>query len=786
MTTQTGTACWVGTAMQRKEDWRLLHGEGRFLDDVALPGLLHLAVLRSPHAHARLAAIDLSGALALSGVAAAAAGPAVAPDVAPIDILFKSAGLAGIPPLLPLAVEQARYVGEGVAAVVARSRYEAEDALEAISVQYEPLPAVVDVVQAAAPGAPLVHAEIPGNLAFRGSIKNGDVEGAFAQAEVVLRECFTAHRNAGIPLERRGVIAQYDRATRQFTVWATTQAPHLLRMLLARSLQVPEHDIRVIAPDVGGGFGVYYNLFPEDVLACWFARRLGRPVKFVEDRRETLIGTLHAGDMTVEAEIAALKDGTVLAVRNRVTGDLGAYLECSGVGPQMLCAATMPGCYRFPAYQADVACYYTHKTRFGAFRGFGMAEGNLVMEGLIDRLARHLGLDPVTVRRRNFIQPDQFPFRTAAGSVYDSGDYPRCLDEALRLLDYDSLRAEQARLRVDGHYVGVGLACFVEATCSGPPAHLARLGNMVPGYEPATVRIENTGHVTVISGLCPTGQGMETALAQVAADELCVDPAAVRLVCGDTALAPRGTRGTANSRGAVLGGNAVAKAAKQVRQKALALAAHLLGEPLLDLELRDGQIWVAGQREPAMDLARLGYEAYIGHRLPPGMPPGLEAHVTFEPEALTFSNGVHACVVEIDPTTCRLHIRRYVVVDDCGNVINPMLVDGQLIGGTAQGIGRALLEEVHYDPQGQPLTATLMDYLLPTAPDVPRFELGHVVTPSPLNPLGLKGVGEGGTIGPYAALANAVSDALAPLGVSCNELPISTERLFHLLAGAAK
>jgi len=661
----------------------------------------------------------------------------------------------------PLAGDRVRYVGEPVAIVAAEDPYLAEDALELIEVRYEQLPAVVDAETALKPGAPLLHEDAESNLAATVTQRVGDPDVAFAHADVVLGYNFRFGRLSGQPLETRGVVAVYERTKvgESFIVWDSTQSPHTARRVLAEMLRVPLHAIRVIAPDVGGGFGIKNRLYAEEFLVPFLARHLGCPVRWIEDRREDLLTTYQAREQAHHLEVAASRDGTIQAIRDRFVADNGAYSPFGLVAP-FNTTTTLPGPYRLRNYHVEMRAAYTNKPGMAPYRAAGRPPAVFAMERAIDLVARQVGMDPAEVRFRNVVQPDQFPYRLGLtdrdGSevCYDSGDYPTCLRKAIELADVAAFRRQQEEERTAGRYLGLGLGCYVESTGRGP-------------FEGATVRVEPSGEVVVMTGSAPQGQSHETTLAQLCADRLGVNLDAVTVVTGDTAAIPLGV-GTYATRSAVVAGNAVSVAARAVRDKAIRMAAQMLETSPQDLELRQGIIWVRGVPESQISLARVASvvssppPAFI---FPEGLEPGLEATHYFHPIGNTYANGVHVAIVEVDVETGIVSLLRYVVVHDCGTVINPAVVDGQVHGGVGQGIGNALLEEMVYDAAGQPLTTSYLDYLLPTAMEVPPIELGHHETPSPLNPEGIKGAGEGGTMPAPAAIANAVDDALAPFGV---------------------
>jgi carbon-monoxide dehydrogenase large subunit len=767
----------VGRSVLRKEDHRLLTGRGKYAADFRVPGLLHAAVLRSPHAHSRLGAIRSKAALAAPGVVAVV----TAEDLGPVGRIPVRLGqrpsasaVACLQP--PLAGDKVRYVGEPVAVVVAESRYLAEDALELIDVDYDPLPAVADARRATARGAPVLHAAIDGNVVDTLHTRRGDAEAALAGARYRVSERFSVQRHTGVPMETRGLTAAFDAGTGVLGLWGVAKVPHFNRRVLADLLGHPEHLIHFVELEVGGGFGVRGEFYPEDLIVPWAARRLGRPVQWIEDRREHLMATNHSRQQEHDIEIGFDGDGRIVALVDRFTVDMGAYIRTHGVTVPELTAALLPGPYRIPHYACEIRCVLTNKTPTGTYRGPGRFECTFVRERLIDVAARRLGLDPLELRRRNFVTPAEMPYEVGGGSlnqktVYDCGDYRSALDQALEAVGYQAARAEQADARRRGRYVGIGVGCLVEKAGLGP-------------WEYARVEVDGTGHVVVYSGVAAVGQGIETTLAQVTADELNVSPEAVTVVHGDSAQVPFGVGGFA-SRGASVALPAAAEAARKVRAKILHVAASLLEAASDDLVLQEGAVHVRGLPDRRVTFRELARAAVPG---PPGMEPGLYAAHFFEAPKMTYPYGTHVAVVEVDPDTGRVRVLKYAIAYDIGRAINPMIVDGQLVGALAQGLGGTLFEELVYDDQGQPLATTFMDYLVPTAMEMPEATEVRILeeTPTPLNPLGVKGVGEGGSSGCGGAIANAVADALAPLGVSITALPLSPDRLLALIRGARR
>src|SRR6266852_336589 len=760
-----------GARVRRREDARLITGRGRYVADVAHLGLLHVAVQRSPHAHARIVRVDSAQALRRPGVVRVL----VPSDVAalgrlPLLVPHSSLVAPACPEILPQEIVS--YAGQAVALLVAESAAQAEDALDSLRVEYEPLPAVTSLDDALRPDGPRVHPG--GNVASRFTQRVGDPAGALARAEVVLRERFHVHRGAGMAMETRAIAARWDSELGQVTVWSTTQAPQILRRLLARYLRLPEHAVRVVTQDIGGGFGPKAIVYAEDILVPFLARALGRPVQFVETRREHLLAVTQERDQWHDVELGLTREGRIVAVRDAFVHDCGAFVSWGIIVP-ILTSVSVPGPYRVPNYEVALTALYTNRVPVTPVRGAGRPQAVFVMERMLDLAAARLGLDRVLLRTRNLIQPDEFPYdvglisRDNCPRRYDSGNYPECLRRVAEAVGAADFAAERERARAEGRAIGLGFALFVEDTGLGP-------------YEGIRIRVDPAGRVFVFSGTSSQGQAHETTLAQIVADGLSVPFEQITVVPGDTDGIPQGV-GTFASRVAVLGGTSAAHAAAEVRKKALAVAADHLEAAPEDLTLEDGRITVRGT--PGRGLALGDVAAIATAPLPGGMDPGLEATGYVHVLQSTYSNGAHAAVVEVDPETGTVRILKYVAVDDCGTMINPMVVEGQIHGGIAHGIGNALLEEIVYDGAGQLVTGTLMDYALPRATDVPRLEVHHVVTPSPLNPLGVKGAGEGGALPAPAAIANAVADALRPLGVEVTEMPLTRERLWRRVRAAA-
>jgi len=774
----------IGARTKRNEDPRLLTGRALFVDDLDLPGMLHVAFLRSPYAHARIRSIDTSRARRHEGVIAVYTAEDLGSYWQPGPLLVPPPPVEGMVfnqrTQVPLAKGKVRQLGEPVAVVVAVSRYVAEDALPDIEVDYESLPAVVDMEKALAPGAPLVHEDVGSNLAAYVPQKKGDYEAAKAKADVVIRRRFHYDRGAAAAIENRGVVAQWDARAQKLTIWDTTQAPIPVRNGLAAMLGLSEHQVRLVTPFIGGGFGPKIMMFyPEEVLIPWLALQLDRPVKWIEDRAENFVATTQERGQIHDAEIALTRDGVILGVKDSFLHDTGAY-DPYGLTVPLNSQCTLMGPYRVPAYQSEFRAVFTNKTIVTPYRGAGRQHGVFVIERLMDLAARELGIDKIELRRRNFLKPEEFPhdhviiYQDFAPLYYDSGNYEPVLDKTLRMIDYERfVNEEQPRLRAEGKAVGIGIVAYVEGTGIGP-------------FEGARVQVQPSGKVTVVTGIGTQGQGHFTVLAQVAAQQLGVEVDDVDVVTGDSDQFHWGT-GTFASRGAVVAGNATNEAAKSVREKAIRVAAEKLGVPEEKIELIGGAARVAGDPEKSISLGELAKLANpMRGAVKPGTEPGLEATRYFGPYRGATASGCHACVLEVDPETFQVKIQKYVVVHDCGVVINPLLVDGQVHGGVAQGVGNSFYEQLVYDDNGQLLNASFMDFLLPTALDVPRVEVGHEETVSPLNALGTKGAGEAGAIPVGALFAQAVENALGIPGLEILEIPLKPSRLWEIAGAAPK
>jgi aerobic carbon-monoxide dehydrogenase large subunit len=763
----------VGRRIPRREDERFLRGRGRYLDDIELPGLLHAAIVRSQVAHGRLLGVDRSGldvrvdlVLGPGEVRARAAGP--------VPVVWVVPGQRDIGH--PLVGDNVRYVGEPVGVIVAASRYAAEDAVDQLYVEVEELPVVADAEAALGPNAPLLYPAWGTNVAAE--LENGDsaehTEPVFASAHRTIRGRMRIGRLAGLPMEARGIIAVPDPGSGRLTVWTSTQAPHSVKDSIAKVLGLPHDRIRVIGPDVGGGFGVKDHIYEDELLVCLAALELGRPVKWVEDRRESLIVTAQARDHVQEVEIAYDLDGTLLGLRTHGTRDTGANLSIFGPGPHVSVAANLPGPYRWRAVRATGAVVVTNKVPAGAYRGFGQPQAVMIRERAVDMVADDLGLDPVDLRRRNLLGPEELPHTTRMSLTYENGDYPAALEQAAALIRSVGPGPDDGRSR------GIGFASYVELSAVGPAATNKVLGVNVGTYETATVRMDNDGSVRVYTGCSPHGQGHETSFAQIAADQLGVPLERVSLIHSDTDVTPYSPYGTAASRSIALGGGALHRAAERLADKLRRIAAERLEAAAEDIVLADGRAVVAGT-EVGAPLAELAEHAWRGYDLPDGMEPGLLETFVLDPENLSFSYATHACQVAVDRDTGLVEVERFVVAHDCGTIVNPLIVEGQIHGGVAQGLGSALFEEVVFSENGQPLTTTLLDYLIPTSSTVPDIEIAHTEHASPHIPGGMKGMGEGGTIGAPAAILNAVAQALPEIAERITDIPLTPSRLWELL-----
>jgi len=793
MTTQI-----FGAPITRQEDHRFLTGTGTYIDDIDLPDMLHAAILRSPHAHARIRSIDTSQASRLNGVQAVLTYNDLGPLAGPLPLLIPHPALTHPHTQQALARDVVRYAGEAVAMVIATDRYIAEDALALIDVDYDPLPVISpgNLAEATTPDTPLVHGDTPNNIAAHLVQPVGDVDAAFARAAHIFRRHVQLDRSASQPLETRGVVARFDRFEQALTVWDSTQGPISIRNGLAVLFGLPADKVRVTAPDVGGGFGVKIMLFyPDEVLVPLAAMRLGRPVKWIEDRLEHMTAANHERGQVHDISVAMDAEGHILGLRDVFLHDTGAYCPYGIIVP-LITSCQLPGPYKLPTYYSDATVVYTNRTPVSPYRGAGRPHGVFAMERILDYAADQLGIDRAEIRRRNFIQPDEFPydvglvFQDGLPTRYDSGNYPAGLERALEMIDYPHFRDQQQQARAEGRYLGIGLGCYVEGTGIGP-------------YEGAHISIDNQGEVYVATGLTTQGQGHQTSFAQIVAQELSVDVAKVHITTGDTHRFHWGT-GTYASRAMVVAGNAIGLAAVTVKEKALKVASWALEVAPQDLELVDGRVRVKGTPSRGLSLAalsiisnpiRYAYGAHAadlpsmlptreGPPLPTGEEPGLEATQYFSPVHATFASGVHAAIIEVDIHTGIVKVLKYVVLHDCGKLVNPLIVEGQITGGVAQGIGGSFYEHMDYDDNGQLLNASYMDFLIPYATEVPHMEMDHIETPSPINPLGVKGAGEAGCIPVPALMAAALEDALSPFSAKVDHMPLTPDDIRKLAVGS--
>ena len=777
----------VGSRKLRREDPALLTGEARFVDDLVVPGALHAKVVRSPYAHARIRSIDTTEAQAMPGVVAVFTGADLRDDWAnPLPCAWPVTDDMKSPEHWPLAIDEACFVGEGVVVVVAETREQARDAMEAVVVDYDELSVVLDLEDGASDSA-LVHDSLGTNRSYTWSLvpDAAAVDRAFANAQHTIKERYLQQRLIPMAIEPRGVCVMPEPFGGDFTIYSASQIPHILKVMLGITLGLPEHKLRVVAPSVGGGFGSKLNVYAEEALCLALANRLKRPVRWNEERTENAQATTHGRAMIQEIELAAEADGKVTAVRANLLADMGAYLQLVTPGIPLLGAFLYHGVYDVPAYAFTCTGVFTNRTPTDAYRGAGRPEATYAIERAMDALARKIGMDPAEVRRRNFIAPEKFPYDSAAGLTFDSGNYAEALEKALRLVDYEELRKAQAERRNEGSttHLGVGLSSYVEMCGLAPSRVLASMNYSAGGWEAATVRLLPTGKVQVVTGTTPHGQGHETSWSMIVADRLGVDPDDVDVLHSDTAISPHGMD-TYGSRSLAVGGTAVFMACEKVIDKARAIAAHQFEAAEVDLEFVDGEFRIKGAPGRSMPLAQVAFEAFTAHNLPELVEPSLEASVTYDPPNFTFPFGTHVAVVEVDEDTGLVRLVRYAAVDDCGNQINPLIVEGQVQGGVVQGVAQALFEEAVYDDNGQLLTSTLLDYLVPSAAEMPGIETASTVTPSPTNPMGVKGVGEAGTIAATPAVMNAVVDALAPLRVTELDMPASPQRVWQAIQNA--
>ena len=777
---------YVGGGVPRKEDPALVTGNANWTDNIKLQGMLHASILRSPFAHARITNIDVSAALDQPGVVAAYTGKELEDEwAAPMPCAWPVTEDIKMPDHWPLAKDKVNFMGDAVAIVVATDRYKAQDALEHIDVDYEPLDVVTNMEEAIKDDAPLVHEDLETNKSYVWPLEVGDVEDAFEKADVVVKERYVQQRLIPNAIEPRALVAHPEPSGGGIVLYSATQIPHILRTVLSAVTGMPDSKVRVVAPDVGGGFGSKLNFYVEEALAAVICRKLGAPIKWVEDRSENYMATIHGRDQIQDVELAATNEGRILGLRVNLLADMGAYMQLVTPGIPILGAFVYPGVYDFGAYSFSCTGVFTNKTPTDAYRGAGRPEAAYAIERIISSLARKLEMDPAEVRRKNFYEPFDEPTDTPAGIQYDSLNLPMVLDRVLEMADYEGLREEQQRRRDEGDPVqlGIGFSTYTEICGLAPSQVLADLRYGAPGWEAANVRMHASGKVEVVTGTSPHGQGHETSWSQIAADALGVTPDDVEVIHGDTATSPHGLD-TYGSRSLPVGGVAVHLAAEKVAEKAKKIAAHMLEASEDDMEFEGGTFSVAGSPDQSVTIGDVAGAAFGGINLPEGMEPGLDENYFYDPPNFVFPFGAHICVSEVDTETGKVTVRDYYAVDDCGPAINPIIIDGQLHGGLAQGIAEALYEEALYDEDGTLVTGSMVDYMIPGAPELPNFTLDRTVTPSPSNPMGVKGIGEAGTIGSPPAVINSVIDALEPLGVTHIDKPALPMRVWTAIQEA--
>lgn len=783
------TKTYIGKRTVRREDSRMITGHGRYTEDITPQGTLYAHFLRSDYAHARIKATDISKAESMPGVVAVYTGKDFMGKLNPIPTAWNIPNSdLKVPTYLSVATDRVRYVGDPVAVVVAETPFQAEDAAEMIEVEYDPLDPVIDQEKAVKDDAPQLYDEVPGNIAFRWKLDAGNVDSVFSGADVIVKERFVNQRLQPASMETRGLVASYDAGTGETTVWMTSQNPHVHRFLLSLILGVPENHLRIIAPDVGGGFGSKISCYGPEAVVCYLSRVLKKPVKWMETREENFLSTTHGRDHIQYVEMAAKKDGTILGLRAKVYANMGAWLSTAAPGvPTILFGLILPGQYDMKAVGCDVYGVLTNTVAVDAYRGAGRPEASFIVERMVDVLAAKLHMDPAELRLKNFISADSFPHPVPTGLVYDSGNYEVALKTAMDKVDYYKLRKEQEKVRKEGKYMGIGISSYIEVSGLGPSKVVRSTGFGLGLWESATVRIHPTGKVSVFTGGNPHGQGEETTFAQLAADELQVPMEDVEVIHGDTSMIPFGM-GTYGSRTTVVAGGAIAIASRKLVSKAKKIAAHLLGVQESEIIYTNGRFHEKGHPEKSKTMAQVAMAAYGAgaDEIPDGMEPGLENTSFFDPENFVYPFGTHICVAEVDPETFQVRIKRYVAVDDCGTQINPMIVEGQIHGGVVQGLAQALYEESVYDQSGNLLTSNLSDYAVPTAVEIPRIESSFLYTPSPHNPIGVKGVGEAGSIAAPSAIVNAVVDALSPLGITHINMPLKPENIWKAVMKSGK
>ncbi len=775
----------VGQAVKRREDPRLITGRGMFVDDVHLPGMQSVVFLRSPYAHARITKLDTAAAAQHPGVLKIYTGQDFTQvTTLPCGVNPPKANLVVTNHPL-MATDVVRHTGEIVAAVIASDSGAARDAAQLIEVDYEPLGVAVDTEQATKPGAAQVYAEAANNVAFTWHHGGGNIDAAFAQAEVVVKERLVNQRLIPNAMEPRAVAGRYDHGTGEITLWDTDQNPHVIRLLMCLITGLSENKVRVIAPDVGGGFGSKIFLYAEQPLIALITKDLGVPVKWTETRSENFLATTHGRDHVSYAELALKRDGTLLGLRVKTYANLGAYLSTfAPLIPTSLYTPLLPGVYKLPAFDAEVVGVFTNTVPVDAYRGAGRPEASYVIERMMDIAADELGMDPAELRRHNFIPADQFPYHTVADLDYDSGNYEANLNKALEQFGYGRWREEQERARQQGRYIGIGLACYIEACGIAPSKIAGKLWGAGAGlWESAIVRVHPTGKVAILTGSSPHGQGHETSFAQIASDILGIPFEDIEVIHGDTALVPFGM-GTYGSRSLAVGGSAVHLSAHKIVEKGKKIAAHLMEANEADIEYEGGRFMVRGSPDQAKTFGEVALMAYLAHEYPGDLEPGLEAQTFYDPPNFTYPSGTYMAIVEVDVETGIVKPLQFYCMDDCGNVMNPLMAEGQVHGGVAQGIGQALYECAVYDENGQLLSGSMMDYAVPKITQLPSYTTDFTVTPSPTNPLGVKGIGEAGAIGATPAIVNAVIDALSPLGIRHIDLPLTPPRVWQAIQKA--
>ena len=785
MTAALDTDTALGKPIRRKEDAHLLHGQTNWTDNIQLPGTVHMAILRSPMAHAKITKLDVSGALKQPGVVAAYGAKELGELNGGVPCVWPVTDDIKMPAFPALAIDKVRQVGDCVAVVLATSVAAAVDALDAIEVSYEALPAVTDMEAALTSGSALVHDEIETNACYVYKMPCGDYEASRAKADVVVARRFINQRLIPTFMEPRSVVAAPMGMSDEITIWSSTQIPHILRVLLALVTGIPENNLRVVAPDVGGGFGGKLQCYREEILVTNLAKKLGRPVKWTETRSENMVATHHGRDQIQDIEIAATKDGKILGLKVTLLANMGAYLQIITPGVPLLGMFMYPAIYKMDSYDFTCTGVFTNKTPTDAYRGAGRPEATYAIERIIDELAAEIGMEPMELRKKNWITHEEFPYTTVAGLTYDTGNYEAATEKALAMFDYDGLRAEQAQRRASGDPVqlGIGISTFTEMCGLAPSRTLGALKYVAGGWEHCTVRALPTGKIEVVTGTSPHGQGHETAWSQIASSILGVPVEDIEVIHSDTGRSPYGMD-TYGSRSLAVGGQAIKAASERLVEKARVIAAHQLECSASDLEFINGSFHVKGDPSKSQALGAVAFEAFTAHNLPPGVEPTLQAEATIDPEDFSYPHGTHLAAMEVDTETGQVKLRKYVCVDDVGIQVNPMIVEGQVHGGVAQGIAQALFEGAEYDEDGNLLTASLADYLIPSAADLPSFDTGTTVTPSTSHPLGTKGVGEAGAIASTPAIINGIVDALRHLGVTDVAMPASPQTVWRTIQAA--